>query len=114
VVPLKIQPLTYLDRSQFTDSSLNENETWDCFAQKTELRDSSIFVWQTTSVKHAFYMASDILLSYHLANAFVRAIGSGSARKYQILILPPVMVEERSSLIKTLKRDGFLFAKLIP
>jgi rare lipoprotein A len=112
VVPVKIQPLTYLDKYPFNDSLVNENETWDCFSKKVDVADTTIFVWQTESVKHAFYMASDILLSYGLENVFVKAVNSGEKRKYKILVPKPVESDGSKTLIKTFKKDGFQFAKL--
>src|SRR4051812_38380814 len=64
VVPVKIKPLTYLERANLNDSMIAENEVWDCFSEKLDVQDSLIFLWQTESIKHAFYMASDILLDY--------------------------------------------------
>ena len=111
VVPVKIQPLTSLDKISLSDSSIQENEVWDCFAQKVELNDSAIFVWRTENVKHAFYMASDILLSYHLDNVFVKATGQDSTRSYKILIPKPEDPGVSRDLIKRFKRDGFQYAK---
>ena len=113
VVPVKIQPLTFLDRANLNDSMISENEVWDCFSKRMELQDSTIFLWQTKSIKHAFYMASDILLSYHLSNVFVRAIDSGENRKYMVLIPLALTPEDTNEFIRTLKQDGFLKAKVI-
>jgi rare lipoprotein A len=113
VVPVKIKPLTFLERANLHDSLIQENEVWDCFSRKTELQDSTIFLWQTKSIKHAFYMASDILLSYHLSNVFVRAVNSGEERKYMILIPAAFTPEDTMALIKTMRNDGFLKAKII-
>jgi len=113
VVPVKIQPLTFLDRFPINDSSIGENEIRDCYAQKVELHDSAIFVWQTESIRHAFYMASDMLLNYHLQDVLVKATGTGAARKYKILIPCPATGEEARSLVKSFKSDGFLKAKVI-
>ena len=113
VVPVKIQPLTFLDRSNLNDSMIRENEVWDCFSHRIELEDSTIFLWQTGSIKHAFYMASDVLLSYHLSNVFVRAIDSGENRKYMILLPLASSAEETKSLVKTLRKDGYLKAKIV-
>ncbi len=114
VVPVKIQPLTYLDRINFSDSLIKENEVWDCFANKIELNDSSIFVWQTESIKHAFYMASDILLSYKFNDVYVRVAGTGKNRKYIILIPLSETRMESMTIIKTLMNDGFRFARITP
>ncbi len=111
VVPVRIQPLTYLDRIEYMDSLFNENDIWDCFSKKVKITDSVIFVWQTASVKHAFYMASDLLLSYHLPDVFVKAVGSGKARKYKIIIPLPQVEGDADKLVMTLKTDGFPFAK---
>ncbi|MEO8088353.1 MAG: septal ring lytic transglycosylase RlpA family protein [Bacteroidota bacterium] len=113
VVPVKIQTLTFLDRIDLTDSTLKENEVWDCFSQKVELPDSAIFVWQTESVKHAFYMASDILLSYKLSNVYVKSIRTGNERKFKIFIPLPQVTTDALTLIRTLKKDGFRYTKLI-
>jgi len=113
VVPVKIKPLTFLERAKLDDSLIQENEVWDCFSRQTELEDSTIFLWQTKSIKHAFYMASDILLSYHLSNVFVKAISSGEERKYMILIPTASSADDTMSLVKTMRKDGFLKAKII-
>lgn len=113
VVPVKVQILTFLDRIDLNDSTLSENEVKDCFSQKAKLTDSIIFVWQTESIKHAFYMASDMLLSYHLDNVYVKAIKTGNERRYKIFIPLPQELHDPIALLKTLKKDGFRFAKLI-
>ncbi|CAN5361910.1 hypothetical protein BH11BAC1_BH11BAC1_14200 [soil metagenome] len=113
VVPVKVQILSLLDLVDLSDSTIHEEEVWDCFSQKVELTDSSIFVWQTESVKHAFYMASDILLSYHLENVYVKAINARGERMYKLFIPLPQKNEEATALVNTLKKDGFRFTKLI-
>jgi len=113
VVPVKIQPLTFLDRSNLNDAMIKENEVWDCFSHRIELKDSTIYLWQTESIKHAFYMASDVLLSYHLSNVFVKAINSGESRKYMVLLPLATSDDETKSLVKTLRKDGYLKAKII-
>lgn len=112
VVPVKIQPLTYLDRVAFSDSTLKENDVWNCFSEKVELNDTTIFVWQTESVKHAFYMASDILLSYRLEDVFVKAVHSGEKRKYKILVPRPQDQTVSLELLKRFRKEGFQYAKL--
>jgi len=113
VVPVKIKPLTFLERAHLNDSMIGENEIWDCFAKKMELQDSAIFLWQTESIKHAFYMASDILLSYHLSNVFVKAIHSGEERKYMVLVPMQLTSDDTKEFVSTLRKDGFLKAKVI-
>ena len=113
VVPVKIKPLTFLDRANLNDSMIKENEVWDCFSKQIELQDSTIFIWQTESIKHAFYMASDILMDYHLSNVYVKAIHSGEKRKYMILLPLGLTYEYTQAFVKTLKQDGFLKAKVI-
>ena len=114
VVPVKIQALTYLDQFPISDSLLKDNDVWDCHIQKVVLKDTTIFIWQTKNLKHALYMASDILLSYHLQNTFVKASDAGQSRRYLILIPLPDSKNYRNELLGTLKKDGFLYAKLYP
>jgi rare lipoprotein A len=113
VVPVKIKPLTFLDRANLSDSLIHENEVWDCFSNRTELQDSTIYIWQTASIKHAFYMASDLLLSYHLSNVYVKAIKSGEERKYMILVPLGITPEATNAFVKILKQEGFLKAKVV-
>lgn len=113
VVPVKIQLLSYLDKIEFSDSLFNENEIWDCFSKKVVLDDSAIFVWQTKSAKHAFYMASDLLLDYRLNDVYVKVTGNENERKYKVLIPKSDEIKETNELLITLKRDGFHFAKII-
>jgi hypothetical protein len=113
VVPVKIQPLNYLDHGPLLDSLMRENEVWNCYSERIELADSAIFLWQTESVKHAFYMASDLLLSYQLENVYVRASSSGTNRKYKILIPRKGDEVETKALIKKFRKDGFQFARLV-
>jgi len=112
VVPVKIQVLTLLDHVAGTDSTLHDNELWDCYGNKTELTDTSIFVWRTESIQHAFYMASDMLLDYHLEKVFVRVRGDLPARKYE-LIVSGLDGQQAKSLLKAMKEDGFRFARLL-
>lgn len=111
VVPVKIQPLTYLDKVEFSDSLFSENEIWDCFAKKVELNDSAIYVWKTKSAKHAFYMASDLLLDYQLNDVFVKVTGNEKERTYLVIIPKPGDFKKTVELVATLRRDGFQFAK---
>ena len=113
VVPVKIQPLTYLDKIEFNDSLFNENEIWDCFSKKIESNDSAIYVWQTKSAKHAFYMASDLLLDYQLNDVFVKVVGNEKTRKYMVIIPNSGEIRDADELVLTLKQDGFQFAKKI-
>ncbi len=113
VVPVKIQPLTYLDKIEFNDSLFNENEIWDCFSKKVESSDSAIYVWQTKSAKHAFYMASDLLLDYQLNDVYVKVVGNEKARKYMVIIPKSGEIRDADELVLTLKQDGFQFAKKI-
>lgn len=114
VVPVRIQPLTLLDYVSLTDSAMKEDEVWDCFSNKTVLHDSTIYIWQTESIKHAFYMASDILLSYQLQNVYVKAIRSGTERKYLLLVPKPSSHRDLLEQVNIFKKDGFKFTKLIP
>lgn len=113
VVPVKIQPLTYLDKIEFNDSLFNENEIWDCFSKKVESSDSAIYVWQTKSAKHAFYMASDLLLDYQLNDVYVKVVGNEKVRKYMVIIPKSGEIRDADELVLTLKQDGFQFAKKI-
>ncbi len=96
VVSVKIQELTFLNKLAISDSIMSENEVRDCYSNKVTFSDSAIFVWQTESLKHAFYMASELVLDYHLENAFVKASGNGTKRKYIVLIPKPKTNEENN------------------
>lgn len=112
VVPVKITVLTVLDDPSLTDSVMKVNQVLDCFGNERELTKTSVKVWTSKSWKHAFYMASGLLLDTHLEKVFVKAVGSGSRRKYQ-LIVSGLEDKNAEALIRTLKKDGFKSARII-
>ncbi len=113
VVPVKIQTLDLLDYLPLNDSMLRENEVWDCFGNRKSLEGITVYIWKTEYWKHAFYMATDILIDYKLDSVMVKTVGDVNHRRYYLLVSGIKSKEEANSLIVKLKQEGFRGTKLL-
>ncbi len=113
VVSVSIDKLTYLDLLQFSDSQFVENDVWDCYANKIQLSEKNIFIWETKSWKHAFYMASILTLENKKRTVVVKINGSISHRTFSILITEINKQADALNLVSTFHKLGFTQSKII-
>jgi rare lipoprotein A len=113
VVPVKIKELDILDYLPLNDSMLKENEVWDCFGNKKTLEGITIYIWKTEYWKHAFYMATDILIDYKLDSVMVKTVGDVRHRRYYLLLSGIKTREEANTLILKLRQEGFRGTKMM-
>ena len=107
VVPVKIQVLDMLNYVQTTDSLLKENDVWDCYGNQKTLDGVTVYIWKTEYWKHAFYMASDLTIDYHLDCVVVKTKGNVKHRMYYLLVTGIASKREATKLIDQLRKDGF-------
>jgi rare lipoprotein A len=107
VVPVKIQTLDLLDYLPLNDSMLKEGEVWDCYGNQKSLNGITLYIWKTEFWKHAFYMASDMLVDYHLDSIVVKTTGDLKHRLYYVLLSGINNKDEANTMILKLKQEGF-------
>ena len=107
VVPVKIEVLKYLDGASFSDSLFGENNTWDCFGNRKQLSNTTVFIWKTNNWKHAFYMASSIVLDYHMDSLVIKTNGENKNRLYSLLVTGIDDSNKAEALVALFKKDGF-------
>ena len=113
VVPVKIQVLNLLDVLPLNDSMLKENDFWDCFGNNKTPEALVVYIWKTEYWKHAFYMATNLLIDYHLDSVLVKITGDLRHRYYYILASGISNKNDAAVLLGKLKHDGFRNAKLM-
>ncbi len=113
VVPVKIQVLDLLDLLPLNDSMLKENDYWDCFGNKKSPEGISVYIWKTEYWKHAFYMATDLLIDYQLDSVLVKTTGDVQHRFYYLLISGITTKNDAAKLIEKLRHDGFRNARVM-
>lgn len=114
VVPVTIRQLSLFDRIPLSDSLMQDGEVWDVFGQKVELGSDYLQVWSTEHWKHAFYMATQISLEYHLSEVYILVDGPQEHRNYRVLTSEPPDPKERKALESKLRNDGFVQLKQWP
>jgi hypothetical protein len=107
VVPVKISILRFLNRLPVSDSSLIENDVWDCYGQKRTITGTTVFVWKTDFWKHAFYMASSLSLDYKTDSLVIMINGNPGKRKYFLLATGFESRKKAIEFISKVKSDGF-------
>lgn len=112
VAPVSLRVLHLLDYVPLTDSSFSPGENWNCSADHTVLKGISVYVWKTEFWKQAFYMASNLILEEKFRDAVVRVIGSGSGRRYAILLTNIKSKDNALSEISKLKAAGYVHAAI--
>lgn len=113
VVPVKIHVLNLLDQLPMNDSLLKENEAWDCYGNRKVPEGISVYIWRTEYWKHAFYMASDLLVDYQLDSVMVKPVGTMKHRHYHLFVSGIKNKKEAAVLIDKLQKEGFRNAKLM-
>jgi len=112
VVPVKIQVLDLLDHVPIHDSLLNDGESWDCFGNKKKMSGPTIYIWSTSDIRHAFYMATSIVLDYHIDSVLVKVTGDLAKRRYKLYATQLPSRQEALHLAEEFRNDGFRLSKL--
>ncbi len=113
VVPVRIQVLDILDYVPVNDNLLAENEVWDCYGNKMSIDGISVYVWKTEYWKHAFYMASDIVVNYAAECVAVKAVGDVNHRLYYLMVTGFATKKDAAALANALIMDGFRGARVL-
>ncbi|MEO0312695.1 MAG: hypothetical protein RIQ89_2352 [Bacteroidota bacterium] len=109
VVPVRIKVLNLLDYVSSMDTIMQAGEYWNCYGAKTKLHGNSLYLWNTSHLKHAFYMASAISLDYKINDVVVKVSGVGKQRYYTIIATG--LKGSQATLIQQLKQDGFSYCR---
>lgn len=109
VVQVKTSTLNYLNSYPLSDALLQNNEIWDCYGKRRELRDKTIFIWRTENLRHALYMASSLSLEQK-KDVLIKVNGVPGKRSYSLL-LSEIDSREKDKLISNFRNDGFFACK---
>jgi rare lipoprotein A len=112
VIPVKIEVLKFLDSYPIYDSLLSEHDVWDCYGNKTKLKNISVFIWRTDNWKHAFYMASSLTLDFKIDALVVLIAGQGEKRNYFTIVTDIKKKDDADKLIQQFKKAGFSYSKI--
>jgi hypothetical protein len=101
-----LTPLNKLDGVDFSDTLFVSGECRDWHGKKTAGKSGlALNVWGTSYWKHAFYMASQLVLEPAHDRICVCADGDGTDRTYRIEM--SVDTSEAEPSIARLKAEGF-------
>lgn len=107
VAPVEVKLLTSLDRLQLQDTSLHAGEFRNCRGNVIGLKGTSIRVWTTRDLKHAFYVASDLSLEMTDKEFAVETGAAEHPTEYSIILTGITDREEAASLTNRLHAEGF-------
>lgn len=113
VAPVSIHIMTLFDHLPLNDSSFHAGEVWDCFGRQTQLENQTVYVWQSASWKHTFYMAGHIALDYHLPGAQILVSGEKRNRRYKLVVTGMTEKKDCAVLISKLRKDGYISARML-
>ena len=111
VAPVKIFPMNFLEQTILADSLMNDGAIRDCFGNEKKLSGRSIQLCQVDNIRHAFYLASTIVLDDGIDSVYVKAAGKGRYRKYHLLVSAIKKKKDAVSLFNKLRTEGFIYAK---
>ena len=111
IAPVKILPLRVLEQTAIADSLMKEGEIRDCFGNEKKLSGLSIRLCQADDIRHAFYLASTLVLDDGIDSVYVKAAGKGKYRKYQLLVSAVKKKKDAVKLFNEFRREGFIYAK---
>jgi len=112
VVPVKIQVLDLLDHMPLNDSLMKEGENWDCFGHKQEVAGPAVYIWSTSDIRHAFYMATSIVLDYRIDSVLVKVTGGPEKRRYKLYASQLPSKKAAQELATRFRNDGFRLSRL--
>ena len=111
IAPVKILPLNFLEKTFLADSLMSDGAVRDCFGNKKKISAMNIRLWQTDNIRHAFYMASTVVLDEGIDSVYVKAAGAGRGRTYRLIVGAIHKRREGIKLFDKLRNDGFLYAQ---
>ena len=112
VVPVKIQVLDLLDHVPIHDSLLKDGEIWDCYGNRKNISGPTIYIWSTSDIRHAFYMATSIVLDYHIDSVIVKVTGDLAKRRYKLYATQLPSRKAALQQAETFRNDGFRLSKI--
>ncbi len=113
IVQVKIRVLNFLNPSLMNGSLLKEDDIWDCYGNKRSISDTAIFMWETNSWKHAFYMASCLSLEYKLNSIFIKINGASENKTYSLIASDIENDKSLIDLVTNFQSEGFFRSKII-
>jgi rare lipoprotein A len=111
IAPVKILPVRVLEQTILDDSLMKDGDVRDCFGNEKKLSGHSIRLCQAENIRHAFYLASIIVLDDGIDSIYVKAAGKGRNRKYQLLVSAVEKKKDAVKLFNRLRGEGFIYAK---
>jgi len=108
---VKILPLSFLNRTILADTLMKDGDVRDCFGNKKKISPMNIRLCEEDDIKHAFYLASTIVLDDGIDSIYVKASGNGSSRRYRLLISGLHNRREAQKLFMKLRNEGFAYAQ---
>ncbi len=111
IAPVKILPMHVLEQTILADSLMKDGDIRDCFGNEKKLSGHSIRLCQAHNIRHAFYLASTLVLDDGIDSIYVKAAGKGKNRKYQLLVSAVGKKKDAVKLFNTFRREGFIYAK---
>ena len=111
IAPVKILPMHVLEQTILADSLMKDGDIRDCFGNEKKLSGHSIHLCQVNNIRHAFYLASTMVLDDGIDSIYVKAAGNGKYRKYQLLVSAIRRKKDAVKLFNTFRAEGFIYAK---
>src|SRR5262249_52652532 len=93
------------------DSLMKDGDIRDCFGNARKLSGHSIRLCQADNIRHAFYLASVVVLDDGIDSVYVRAAGKGKSRKYQLLVSAVKKKKNAIKLFNDFRNEGFVYAQ---
>ena len=110
IAPVKILPLNFLEQTFLADSLMQDGEVRDCFGNKKKISPMNIRLCQADNIRHAFYLASTVVLDDGIDSVYVKAIGNGKSRRYRLLVSALHKKKEAQKHFEKLRNEGFIYA----
>lgn len=111
IARVKVLPLNFLERTILADSLMKDGDVRDCFGSKKKISPMNIRLWETDNIRHAFYLASTVVLDNGIDSVYVRAAGNGKSRKYRLVISALHKKGEAQKLFNKFRSEGFIYAQ---
>ena len=108
---VKIFPLHVLEQTILADSLMKDGDIRDCFGNVKKLSGYSMRLCQADNIRHAFYLASILVLDDGMDSVYVRAAGKGKSRKYQLLVSAVKKKKDAIKLFNGFRSEGFVYAQ---
>jgi rare lipoprotein A len=111
IAPVKVLPMHILEETTLDDSLMKDGDIRDCFGNKKKLSGYCIRLCQAENIRHAFYLASAIILDDGIDSVYIKAVGKGRNRQYQLLVSAIRKKKDALKLFNTLRSEGFIYAR---